>query len=319
MTGDPKVSIIIPAYNYAQFIPETIASLQRQMLEHWECWVIDDGSTDETGDVVGQIATKDSRVRYWYQQNQGQPAARNAGIERAVGKYLQFLDADDLIEPQKLSRQVQYLEEHPEADIVYGDVCYFTSAEPDKLFLNRWGEPMEPWMPAISGSGIEIVEAFIRDNIFELGCGLFRRDVMARTGLFDVQLQGVEDYDYCFRAATQNFYFAYLPAGDSRCRMRHHPGSFSKNRMAMYRRELMLREKMYRWLSTTRNETMIQLNRSHYASRLKKLQDLIIDQTIKSKARRVSMTEMKWLYRHSDIRQNLYFFPRIVKALLSNY
>jgi len=124
----PLISIIIPCYNYSLYIPQALKSLQEQDFTNWECWVIDDGSTDSTSRIVNDIAIYDKRINYVYQENQGQPVARNTGLRLAKGDYIQFLDADDLLEPMKFSRQLNYLLQNTEVDIVYGAVGYFNNS-----------------------------------------------------------------------------------------------------------------------------------------------------------------------------------------------
>src|SRR5947207_2276441 len=150
--SQPLVSVIIPTYNYARFIAEALASVQSQTYSNWEMIVVDDGSTDDTEAVVKRIAADERRISYLRQENAQQAAARNNGIRQAKGNYFQFLDADDLIEPQKLEQQVAFLQQHPEVDIAYSSVRYFS--ESGERMLSRqyssW-EDAGAWMPEISG------------------------------------------------------------------------------------------------------------------------------------------------------------------------
>jgi len=312
----PLITVIIPCYNYGRLLGEALQSLQEQDCRDWECWIIDDGSTDTTAAVARQYATLDPRINYFYQSHQGQPAARNRGLEQAKGDYIQFLDADDLLEPFKFSRQKAYLEEHPDTDIVYGDVRYFMDHEPGDLFLNRWDGRTEAWMPKISGSGLPMLMALVEKNIFELGCALFTRHAINTLGPFQESLQGVEDYDYCLRAAAQGLSFSWLDTPETRVLMRHHSSSFSKSLFSMYKKELMLRRLWKKKLRQTGSEHLVLLNDHRYDGRLKKLQDLVIDQVRKGNTSYLKAREMKWLWTHASSRQNLYFFPRILKALL---
>lgn len=116
------VSIIIPCYNQAQFLPSAIASLQAQTLGAWECIVVDDGSTDNTAETVANIALHEPRVRLVQQLNGGSASARDAGLKEAQGTFIQFLDADDTIAPEKLERQVQLMERE-NLDISYTAFC----------------------------------------------------------------------------------------------------------------------------------------------------------------------------------------------------
>ncbi|MDT8303007.1 MAG: glycosyltransferase family 2 protein, partial [Sedimentisphaerales bacterium] len=105
----PAVSIIIPCYQQAHFLPDALASVQSQTCADWECLIVDDGSPDATAAVAKESTGKDSRFRYLYKHNGGLSSARNSGLDHAKGRYIQFLDADDVILPQKLEQQLQCL------------------------------------------------------------------------------------------------------------------------------------------------------------------------------------------------------------------
>ena len=124
------VSVIVPTYNYGHLISETLTSIQSQTYENWECIVVDDGSTDNTGKVVADYSAKDPRIRYIQQENRRQAAARNNGIGHSRGDYVQFLDADDMMECKKLEQQVAFLNVSPDVDIVYSNVRYFDNENP---------------------------------------------------------------------------------------------------------------------------------------------------------------------------------------------
>lgn len=108
----PIVSLIIPAYNGEHFLPDTLRSLERQTLTDWEAIVIDDGSTDATRAMMRNWP--DARVRLIENaENMGPVRARNRGVAAARGRYVAGLDQDDLCLPERLARQVAYLEAHP--------------------------------------------------------------------------------------------------------------------------------------------------------------------------------------------------------------
>lgn len=99
----PRFSIIIPSYNRAALIVETLNSVSAQTFQNWECIVVDDGSTDNTKEVIETLAHQDPRIRYIYQKNAERSAARNNGIRNANGEWVLFLDSDDLYESNYLS------------------------------------------------------------------------------------------------------------------------------------------------------------------------------------------------------------------------
>lgn len=117
-----KVSVIIPCYNQALFLPKAIASLQAQTLEDWECIIVDDGSTDNTAEVASNLMLKDDRIRLIQKQNGGSASARDLGLKHVQGEYVQFLDADDSIAPQKLKKQVAIMDSAL-SDISYTAFC----------------------------------------------------------------------------------------------------------------------------------------------------------------------------------------------------
>jgi glycosyltransferase involved in cell wall biosynthesis len=121
----PFFSVIIPAYNRATILPETIESIQNQRFESWEIVVVDDGSKDDTEAVIRGISSHDSRIRYIYQENAERSAARNNGAKNAQGRYLFFLDSDDAFEPNHMHEVHALLqkEEFP-VGMVFSNVLY---------------------------------------------------------------------------------------------------------------------------------------------------------------------------------------------------
>ncbi|GEC70706.1 Glycosyl transferase family 2 [Flavobacterium flevense] len=107
----PLVSILIPTFNSAQFIAETIASVQQQTYENWEIIVVDDVSTDGTVALISKIREMDVRIQLQVlERNSGTGVARNTALAKAKGKYIAFLDADDLWKPEKLEKQILFMQ-----------------------------------------------------------------------------------------------------------------------------------------------------------------------------------------------------------------
>lgn len=135
-----KVTVIIPCYNQAAFLPEAVASLQAQTLGAWECLIVDDGSKDNTAEVAANIALLEPRVRLLQKPNGGSASARDLGLQQARGEYIQFLDADDTIAPDKLERQVALMEKEG-ADMSYTAFCSDENGRqtrPRTVRLNRY-------------------------------------------------------------------------------------------------------------------------------------------------------------------------------------
>lgn len=116
------ISVIIATYNRATLLPRALASLARQTCPDWEAVIIDDGSTDNTAEVVGQWAARDPRLRYFAQANGGLTAARNAGLARAQGTYFTFLDSDDEYTPDHLATRLELIQSDPAIDLLHGGI-----------------------------------------------------------------------------------------------------------------------------------------------------------------------------------------------------
>ncbi len=109
MNHFPLITIIIPCYNQEKYLNETYESLKGMSYKNWECIIIDDGSTDNSLEVIKSLAILDERVKYISKENGGTASARNMGISEARGEYIQFLDADDYLDPEKIEKQLSFM------------------------------------------------------------------------------------------------------------------------------------------------------------------------------------------------------------------
>lgn len=189
------VSIIIPAYNQAHYLGEAIGSALGQSYGNVEVIVVDDGSTDDTREVVAGFT--DPRVRYVYQENRGLSGARNTGIRHARGAYLSYLDADDLFLPEKLQRLVAVLEQQPDAGLVAGQAIPIDEAG------NQAGALFDRPLPA---DGREL----LLGNPLHVGSVLLRRSWQERVGFFDESLRSYEDWDMWLRLARLGCQMAWV-------------------------------------------------------------------------------------------------------------
>jgi glycosyltransferase involved in cell wall biosynthesis len=121
----PKVSVIVPCYNLAKYLPETLNSVLNQTYSDWECIIINDGSKDNTEELALEWLIKDKRFKYVSKENGGVSDARNYGINTSVGEYILPLDGDDLIERTYLEKAVRVLEQRPDVGIVYCKAMFF--------------------------------------------------------------------------------------------------------------------------------------------------------------------------------------------------
>ena len=135
-----KVSIITPCYNASQYIRPTFESIQKQELEDWEWIVVDDGSTDDSASVVRNFGMNDARIKLIQKENGGTASARRLGLEHAIGEYIQFLDADDLIDSNKLQYQVDLMDKE-KLQVSYTDWCYISPSGEQVGTSVRTGSP----------------------------------------------------------------------------------------------------------------------------------------------------------------------------------
>jgi len=245
------VSIIIPCYNYAHFLPQTLENVLGLAYTNWECIMVNDGSTDNTEEIAKLFAPRDSRFRYVYQHNQGLSAARNTGIANSKGVYLQFLDADDLLDKDKIALQSKYLDEHPGIDIVFGDFLYFHTDRPDQKLKGRDKELHTEEHLKASGKGPEMLERFCRNNFMPVSAPLVRRSIIDKTGLFDTSYTSYEDWQYWFRACLQNAAFEYLPLKGTETYIRFGHASMMGNTPKMVANGIRLRKFMMPHLNSS--------------------------------------------------------------------
>lgn len=207
----PMVSVIVPCYNYAKFLCFALESLVAQDLQDWECIIVDDGSSDNTKEVAEGFARQDKRFRYIYQQNQGLSGARNTGIRHSTGRYLQFLDADDLLNKGKLALQSEYLQANDGVDIVYGDELFFNTENPAIKLKGRYSAENDYHKLKISGKGECMVQVFCTDNFISVSSPLIKREIVDKVGYFDTSYKSYEDWHFWFRCAVAGLFYKYNP------------------------------------------------------------------------------------------------------------
>jgi glycosyltransferase involved in cell wall biosynthesis len=206
----PLVSVVIPAYNAADHIDDCLASVAAQVGPfRVEVIVVNDGSTDATPLRLAAWAEQKPGIRVIAQANAGPSAARNRGIVAAHGDLVAFLDADDLWTQGKLAIQLEILDRHPEAALVFGDVRLFDRQGPSPgTFFQRDG------LDAAFFGASEIVDEPFRKllhiNYIPTGSVVLRKHCLATSGLFDEGLRHVEDMDLWFRIAHDHP-IAYTP------------------------------------------------------------------------------------------------------------
>lgn len=197
-----RFSIVIPAYNAAPFIAGTLDSVREQRFTDYEVLVTDDGSQDDTGQVVADYAARHPGfpLRLASQENRGIGGARNNGVFRATGEYIAFLDADDRWYPEKLSRVDRLLRSKPVMDVVYHDEVEIAADGKRQMLRNR----------TLRGNCFE--KLLFRGNCLSTSATCVRRELAQRIGGFseNPDFNSAEDYEFWLRLAKAGARFAHL-------------------------------------------------------------------------------------------------------------
>ena len=188
MNSEPKVSIIIPTYNQSQYLEEAVESVLNQTYKNIEIIIVDDGSTDNTPEVIKSF---DNKIIYIQQKNKGASGARNTGIKKANGQYIAFLDSDDLWLKNKLEKQIKFIQNNPEIGLL-GTGCY-QMIDINKMIYKK-----------IFPAKNEILQKdLIKYNPFIQSSVMIKKDVFNSIGLYDEKFKESEDYDLWLRIAQK--------------------------------------------------------------------------------------------------------------------
>jgi glycosyltransferase involved in cell wall biosynthesis len=225
---NPKVSIIVPTYNRAEYIGKAIDSVFSQTYKHLEIIVIDDGSTDGTGQVLKKYGDGD-KVRYLYLDHVGVSEARNRGLQESSGEYIAFLDSDDVWLPVKIEKQLEVFRVNPEV----GLVC--SRAE----VINENGEFVGEHKPELyAGSSLKDL---ITHNFIVFSSVIIKKSILSKLGyFFDKKLDGAVDYDFALRfAQITEIYFL----DEVLVRYRITSDAISRDSIKIYKRRISILEK----------------------------------------------------------------------------
>ncbi|NOQ74480.1 MAG: glycosyltransferase [Crocinitomix sp.] len=193
---NPLVSIVVPVYNAGEFLAETITSVLKQSYTNWNLHLVDDGSTDNSAEIIAEFQKNDDRIHYHYKENGGQASARNYGIHESKGTYIAFLDADDLWLKHKLTEQIKELETY-NPDFLYGLGYYYYPEKDPQLESYDW----------LSGkmTGNAFFKALYHSCAVNTNTVLVKKSFFQSVGYFDESelLRGTEDWDLWMRIAKK--------------------------------------------------------------------------------------------------------------------
>jgi glycosyltransferase involved in cell wall biosynthesis len=182
----PKVSIIVPCYLQAQFLNDCLTSVVNQTFTDWECIIVNDGSTDNTDDVVKNFLQNDVRFIYKKTENKGVSAARNTGIKMASGTFILPLDGDDSIHEKYLEKAIEQFDQKPSTTLVYCRATFFGEAK------GEWKLPTYAY------------KRILRENIIFCSC-IFYKEKALEIGLYDESMHmGLEDWEFLLRLLDEH-------------------------------------------------------------------------------------------------------------------
>lgn len=212
-----KTSVVITCYNYGHFIAEAIESVLQQTISDVEILIIDDGSTDNSGEIAQRYLV-DSRVHYFRQDNGGQAKAKNAGIRHSTGEFIAFLDADDRWTPDKLQKQVALFQD-PLVGVAFSRAKYIDK-DGEEISYNSTGR----WFIPKRG---KVTEDLFMDNFVPFSSSIVRKECFDRFGTFDETLKMGIDWDLWLRIST-GYHFDFVDEPLLEYRLGH-SGQMSKN------------------------------------------------------------------------------------------
>lgn len=226
---NPKVSIVIPAYNSMAYLPEAVDSVRQQSFQDFEILVIDDGSTDDTCKWVSNLTN--NRIKLISQENQGCATARNNGVRASKGQYIAFLDADDIWESKKLEKQVSILDSFSNVGLVN---TWISHVDSEGSSVGRLG---------IANAEGHVWELVVKDNPIMCGSApMIRRQCLDQVGLFDQSLSSAEDWDMWIRIAEK---YEFAVVREPKVPYRIHSNSKSHNLQLHLQSRLKVVEKIF--------------------------------------------------------------------------
>jgi glycosyltransferase involved in cell wall biosynthesis len=234
MDGMAKIDVIIPAFNAAKYLPFAIESVSSQTFDDWQILLVDDGSTDNTAEVVAPFLDRlGPKLRYIKQNNRGLPAARNTAIRASSAEFLALLDADDVWLPCRLSESLKVFANRPQVGLAYGLITGIDSE-------GRLGGTFQGNPKNAEGR----IAPYIYMRTVELPCPTitFRRKCVDEVGLFDETMRATEDRDLWLRIAL-HYEVACIPKVLAYYRVS--PGSMSTDPERMLRAQKQFIQKHY--------------------------------------------------------------------------
>lgn len=238
---EPLVSVVIPAYNSSRFIAATVESVLNQTLSSFEVIIVNDGSPD-TNELEAALRPYSSRVRYLRQENRGPSAARNVAIQKAIGRYVAFLDSDDVWLPHHLAKQIQHLKRNETLGLVYAN-----NAQIDEEGYTRKAFDHVPQSGPVTLESLLVERCTVNTSSV-----VVVREALLDAGLFDERMRRCEDFDLWLRLANNGINMAYDPDVQALHKLRN---GLSSDRELMKRARKEVYNKVLATFSLTHEQT----------------------------------------------------------------
>src|SRR5437762_6391708 len=189
MHDAPRISVVMPVYYAAAVVGEAIESILNQTFTDFEFIIVDDGSTDNTGEILREYASRDDRIKLYVQENCGLIASLNRYCRLATGRYLARMDADDISLPTRLEKQFRFLENHPAIGVLG---TWIQDIDERGMPITAWPVPADP----------AVIQWFLMfGNCVAHASVMMRREVLERAGYYRPDALHVEDYDLWIRVS----------------------------------------------------------------------------------------------------------------------
>lgn len=203
--NSPAISVIVPVLNRMEFLQKTLDSVRSQTFKDWEVLAIDDGSNDETVEMLLKISREEPRIKYSKRQHHraGAPACRNEGTEISQANYIIYLDSDDCLSPDALENRFREMERHPDLDF---------GVFPCVLFRHHPGDMQLLWNADTDGDDIDRFLGF--DAPWQTMCPIWRRSSLEKCGLWKEDLPSWQDWEFHLRALIKNLKYRRFPSPD---------------------------------------------------------------------------------------------------------
>lgn len=263
-----KISVIVPNYNYANYLPDLFHCLKHQSYTNWECIIVDDGSNDNSISLIETIIQEDERFVLIQQTNSGPAAARSKGIDHASGEFIQLIDADDYIDLNKFERAITIFKNQENTDIIYSDYRFV-----DQSMTREWKEDFRKNNLSTNAFN-DFLSRWELDLMIPIHSFIFRKSCFDRWGGMDPKFKTHEDWDIHLNFSFNDAKYHYDNTVGAYYRI--HGSSSSRTDLTQNRHDIA--KVLAKYLPTLRNDLELKLWKERY---FKAIAQFIVEATIR--------------------------------------